>query len=275
MAQTDEDGRPFRIVRHGNADIQVFVQGSGPAVVVLPSYGRDSAEDYDEFTKQLVKAGYLVLRPQPRGIMKSIGPMAFQTLQDMAGDVVQVIDQLAGGRGIILGHAFGNFLARIVARDWPDKAPAIGVVAAQGTDVPADIAKTPFIAGNLSGDETEADRLAALQTAFFAKGHDARPWLAGWYRDTFQMQRDAVHAPGAPKLKDFWGGGKDTQILEIIASEDPFKQKGQWGQMRELFPDRVETHVVENAAHALFPEQCEKVVEIVLPWLKKHAAATR
>lgn len=58
---------PTQLVRSGETNIQVFVQGAGPTVVILPSYGRDSGDDYNYFTNSLVDAGYLVLRPQPRG----------------------------------------------------------------------------------------------------------------------------------------------------------------------------------------------------------------
>jgi len=42
MARTSET------VRRAGVQIETYVDGDGPALVILPSYGRDSGEDYDE-----------------------------------------------------------------------------------------------------------------------------------------------------------------------------------------------------------------------------------
>jgi pimeloyl-ACP methyl ester carboxylesterase len=68
--------RHSEIVTAGTRSIETYVDGAGPAVVIIPSYGRDGGDDFEPFTNTLVGAGYRVLRPQPRGIGKSTGPMA-------------------------------------------------------------------------------------------------------------------------------------------------------------------------------------------------------
>jgi pimeloyl-ACP methyl ester carboxylesterase len=55
--------------------IETDVDGTGPDVVILPSYGRDGGEGFDTFTAALADAGYRVLRPQPRATGRSTGPM--------------------------------------------------------------------------------------------------------------------------------------------------------------------------------------------------------
>ena len=52
----------------------------------------------------------------------------------------------------------------------------------------------PFRAGDLA--LPEAGRLAALELAFFAPGHDASIWLTGWYPQTLAMQHAAVATAG-------------------------------------------------------------------------------
>ena len=38
---------------HGtDVTLEVYVDGTGPALVVLPSYGRDGGADFDDFAKQ-------------------------------------------------------------------------------------------------------------------------------------------------------------------------------------------------------------------------------
>src|SRR3954463_11370363 len=80
-------------------------------LVLLPSSSRDS-EDFDDIAQRFAALGMRVLRPQPRGMGASTGPMAGLTLHDLARDVGVVIEQLGSGPAFILGHAFGQWVAR-------------------------------------------------------------------------------------------------------------------------------------------------------------------
>ena len=78
MASIDERAsglmnRHSEMVCAGPVSIETYVDGDGPAVVVIPSYGRDGGEDFESFTAAVVAAGYRVLRPQPRGVGRSAG----------------------------------------------------------------------------------------------------------------------------------------------------------------------------------------------------------
>jgi pimeloyl-ACP methyl ester carboxylesterase len=94
--------RRSEIVTAGAASIETYVDGHGPAVVVVPSYGRDGGEDFDVLSTALVDADYQVLRPQPRGVARSAGPMTGVGFDDMAHDVAAVIDALADGPAVVL-----------------------------------------------------------------------------------------------------------------------------------------------------------------------------
>ena len=101
-------------------DVVIDVILDGPdtsdALVLLPSSSRDS-EDFDEISEMFAAEGFLVLRPQPRGMCASTGPMDGLTLHDYAKDVAVVIERLAGGSAFVLGHAFGQWIGRCVAAD--------------------------------------------------------------------------------------------------------------------------------------------------------------
>ncbi|GKT61282.1 alpha beta fold family [Colletotrichum tofieldiae] len=258
---------PTQYVQSGPTSTRVLVQGHGPAVVIVPSYGRDGGDDFNGLTSALVDAGYLVLRPQPRGTLGSVGPMVNVTLDDLASDVADVIDTIAGGRAIVFGHAFGTFVTKRVALNYPDKVPAIVVASPGGQKIPKDIAGMPFVAGNTS--LPVATRLAALELAFFAPGHDAHIWLDGWYADTLAMEHGAIDAAG--DLTAFWAGANSTQVLELIPSEDPFQPEDQWNTTANLYPDRAVSVVIQNASHALLPENLAGVVEAVLPYLAQQS----
>ena len=236
-------------------------------LVILPSYGRDGGPDYDTFTTSIVAEGYLVLRPQPLGTYSSTGPMQHMTLELLSLQIREVIWVLAPGRAIILGHAFGNYIARITAKFHPEVVSGVILAAAQGLFVPKEISVTPFTAANPALSQEE--RLAALRLGFFAPIHSmlAMEWLNGWYPNTLAMQSRAVHMPGGLKKEDFWDLGGKTKVLEIIAAQDPFKTPAQWSQMRDLLGKLCTTVVISNASHALFPEQSEQVARKVLEWM--------
>ena len=245
--------------------IETYVDGHGPTLVIFPSYGRDGGVDYDDITTRAAEAGWHVLRPQPRGVAGSTGPMTGVTLHDLADDVATVIQELGVGRAVLLGHAFGHALARMVATDHPDLVAAVVLAASQASKVPPEIAKTPLIAGDPA--RPQAERLDVLRRTFFAPGHDARPWLSGWYPETLRMQHEAAQA--VPQSV-YWACGR-VPMLEVFGTVDPFKPKAYWRELSDQFGDGVTSVRIEDASHALFPEQPDQVAQAVLPFLARHA----
>jgi pimeloyl-ACP methyl ester carboxylesterase len=249
---------------HGtDVTLEVYVDGTGPALVVLPSYGRDGGADFDYFASKVGAAGFTVLRPQPRGIAGSKGNMEGLTLHDLAADVALVIRELGGGKAIVLGHAFGNGVARMIAVDHPSIVQGIILAAAQCSSVPQEISKTPQLACNLEAPVEE--RLAALRRGFFAPNHDPSIWLQGWYPKTMQMQMSSV---GRVPVSEFWAAGS-APLLEIIPDADPFKPRECWEELRHQLGNRVTTEIVTNASHALFPEQPDRVADVVIAWCRR------
>src|SRR5262249_39126222 len=150
--------RRTELIRAGDVQIEVVVDGAGPAVVLLPSLARDS-DDYDAVAEGLAAAGFAVLRPKPRGIGRSTGPMTDITLHDLARDIAAVIDRLGGGRAVIVGHAYGNWVARMTAVDHPGLVRGVVIAAAAAKAYPAALTKAVTAAGDLTLSDEE--RLAA------------------------------------------------------------------------------------------------------------------
>ena len=269
MASIDERAsglmnRHSEMVCAGPVSIETYVDGDGPAVVVIPSYGRDGGEDFEPFTAALVAAGYRVLRPQPRGIGRSAGQMTGVDLRGLGDDIAHVIDQLGAGSAVVLGHAFGHIVARTVATNHPAKVSAVILAAAAAKSVPPEINSAPMRAADLTRSDDE--RLAALRLAFFAPGHDASIWLRGWYPETLKMQVASVTADRG-NLMRYWAAGT-VPIFEIIAALDPFHPPDQWCGLRDEFGSRVTSTVIGDASHALFPEQPAAVASAVIDYLQ-------
>ncbi len=259
-----EPARRSEMVTKGQVTIETYVQGAGPAVVMLPSLGRDGGEDFDDVAARIAAQGFTVLRPQPRGIAGSKGPLDGASLHALADDVAMVIDRLGAGRAVIVGHAFGHFVARMTAVDHPGAVRGVVLAAAAAASYAPEIAAAPRIAGDLT--KPDAERLAALQLAFFAPGHDATAWLHGWYPATLRMQADSREKQGV-KQSDWWHAGT-APLLELIPATDPFKPRDRWNELREAYGDRVKAVVIPDSSHALFPEQPEAVANAITAWIK-------
>jgi pimeloyl-ACP methyl ester carboxylesterase len=249
------------LVKYDDIAIEVIVDGQGPGIVLLPSLARDS-EDYDVVAAGLAAAGYRVLRPQPRGIGRSKGPMRNVSLHDFARDIAEVVKQLGGGRSVLVGHAYGNWVARMTAVDHPQLVRGVVIAAAAAKQYAPELT----VAVTKAGDPAVADaeRLAALRFAFFAPGNDATVWLTGWHPEI----RDGQRAAAAAVKQDEWWSGGSAPLLDLQAADDPFKPASKRNELKDEFGERVTVTVIPNASHALFPEQPKAVVAALVAWIR-------
>ncbi len=261
---TKAPDRKRDIVVCSDVRIEVIAEGAGPLVVILPSRGRDS-EDYDEVAAGIAKAGYRVLRPQPRGTCRSTGPMKGLTLHDFARDVAAVIEDAGGGPAVVAGHAFGNWIARMTAADHPRLVRGVAILAAAAKTYPRALSE----AVTKSADVTlpDAERLEYLRSTFFAPGHDAGVWLKGWYPEVNASQ---FAAGRATRQEEWWGAGS-APLLDLQAACDPFKPREATNELRDEFGERVTIGVIPDASHALIPEQPAAVVDAIVAWMRKLA----
>jgi pimeloyl-ACP methyl ester carboxylesterase len=253
--------RRSELVHYSDVQIDVVIDGNGPAVVLLPSLARDS-DDYDEVAEGLAAAGFRVLRPKPRGIGRSTGPMTNISLHDLARDIAEVVKKHGGGKAVVAGHAYGNWVARMTATDHPDLVRGVAIVAAASKQYPPELSVAVTTAGNLSLSDEE--RLAALRFAFFAPGNDPTVWLKGWHPEIRDSQRAAA---AAVKQSEWWSGGT-APLLDLQAANDPFKPETKRNEMKDEFGSRVTVMVIPNASHALIPEQPKAVVDALVQWIK-------
>jgi pimeloyl-ACP methyl ester carboxylesterase len=259
-ARADEK-RTRELVRSADGEIDVIVEGAGPLIVLLPSRGRDS-EDYDDVAQGLAQAGFRVLRPQPRGIGKSAGALQNLTLHDYARDVASVIRHY-GGPAVIVGHAYGNWVARMTAVDHPALVRGVVIAAAAAKKYPPELS----VAVTKSGDPSlpKEERLKYLRGTFFATGNDPTIWLDGWHPQASESQRLAGLAT---RQEEWWSAGT-VPLLDLQADNDPFHPIEKMNELKDELGERVTVAVVRNASHALLPEQPKAVVEAIVAWVGK------
>ena len=260
-----------RLARSGDAKIHYFASGNeaAPPVALLPSYAR-SASDFNELVAELNGAGYRTLAMQPRGIDGSTLPSWHMTLHGYAGDLRAVLDAEGIAEPVaVVGHAYGNRVARTFASDFPERTEALVLLAAGGEE-PAPPEVAAAIPKALIEAWPEATRRRAIALGFFAQGNAVPDyWMAGWY------PRAGIAQAGATTNTPFveWGAGGRAPILILQPGEDAAAPDGA-AALRSRFPDRVELVVIEGAGHALLPEQPGEVAREILLYLARQGVGS-
>jgi pimeloyl-ACP methyl ester carboxylesterase len=95
--------------------ISYDVEGSGPAVLLVPGLGEPAAALQFTLAPPLVAAGYQAVTMDNRGVAPSSSPPAPYRIADMAADVLGVLDALGLERAVVAGHSLGGWIAETLA----------------------------------------------------------------------------------------------------------------------------------------------------------------
>jgi pimeloyl-ACP methyl ester carboxylesterase len=251
------------IVSAGPATVDVTIIGQGEPVVFIPSRGR-GVEDFNDLSRRLVQAGYRAILPQPRGIGGSTGPLKDITYHDLASDVAATIESLVGGPVTVIGHDFGNRIARTLASDYPRRVKQLILLAAGGM-VPRSPEMEELSTRFWETPLSREDRLTAIRQKFFAAGNDAQSWEEGWY---FEVARAQRASDARTPLKEWWAGGS-APILVLQGTEDLIAVPENARRLAAEFPDRVTLVEIPKAGHAMLPEQPERIAAVILAYLRR------
>jgi len=248
------------IASRAGGQIALRTIGTGRPVLMIPSLGR-GASDFNDVASRLARKGWMIILPEPRGIGGSTGPKP-ASLFDLAQDVASVIETLCDGPVDVVGHAFGNRVARALATVHPDLIRRVALLAGGGEVTPS-----PEIVAALEGSFAQDNkpdelRLRDLQLAFFAVGNDASLWLTGWYPATARQQMAAAQAT---KTETWWRAGTAPLML-VQASEDPIAPAGNAEALRRDVGDRLSLVQLSHASHAILPEQPKAVAALLFAY---------
>lgn len=269
LALRDNPGRPvsgeLRELTEGEVSVSYFVSGTGQPVVLLPSFAR-SASDFNELAEQLNQQGFRTLALEPRGINGSSLPLLDISLHDYAADIASVLTAEKIAEPVFLiGHAFGNRVARTFATDYPQQVRALVLLGAGGEVQPESPVSTAIFKA-LVGLWPDSQHRAAVEYAFFADGHRAPDyWLRGWYPLAGLAQaRATATTPYAE-----WGQGGSAPVRIFQALQDRAAPPSvPSDRLDSLYPERVSLVSIEDAGHAMLPEQFERVSREILDFLQ-------
>lgn len=238
--------------------------GEGPPLVLLPGLGRPPS-DLARLANILVRESYAVLLPEPRGIGASAGPLESITLHDLAADVASLIEQWIDSPATVIGHAFGNRLARTLAVDRPDLVSGVVLLSSSGKVQP-----TPEIAEAIrlaQAVDTPLDvRRAAVQQAWFAPGHDCTTWMDGWSQPVMAAYLAAAEAT---PVEDWWTAGA-TEVLIVQGLNDVAAPVGNGRLLKQELGTRGTLVELPNIGHAMPVEDPVACARAILDFLRRN-----
>jgi pimeloyl-ACP methyl ester carboxylesterase len=252
------------VVAGPDGPLEVVVHGAGPVVVLLASLGR-GAGDFADLATRLGEGGYCALAVEPRGVGASSSPLQGVTMADLADDVVAVIRALSDGPATVVGHAFGNRVARMVATRQPDVVESVILLACGGL-VPPSAEVTAAMGSVFDATVDSSSRLDAIARAFFAPGNDPSAWEGGWHPATAVAQ---VAATTGTPVEDWWTAGS-ADVLVVQPAADVVAVPQNATMIVDMLGERATMVTIPGAGHALLPEQPAAVAAEVLAWLDRR-----
>lgn len=118
------------LIRIGDVDLWVDVVGSGDPVVLLAGADAPGFRWHPGFVDALIADGFEVVRFDHRDCGRStiLGPDAGYLLDDLAGDVVGLLDHLGWERAHLIGRSMGGMVAQVAALDHPDRVESLTLI---------------------------------------------------------------------------------------------------------------------------------------------------
>ncbi len=236
-------------------------------VVYLASLGRP-VRDLDLLADTAKSLGWTAVKVELPGVPPSPLPRPGSDLHSVAAAVARAIEAAAGRdtTALVVGHAFGNRVARCVAADRPDLVSGL-VLLGCGGRFPGDAEARAALRRCFDLTASPEEHLHAVATAFFAPGNDPAVWSDGWHPEAADAQAAAV---AATPTEDWWLPPDPIRVLALVGAEDRIAPPSNATALVEALGDRGRLAVLSGAGHALIPEQGPSVAAEFAEFLANH-----
>jgi pimeloyl-ACP methyl ester carboxylesterase len=254
-----------RTIEVGDAMLECTLCGSGTPVVLLANAGC-SVGYYDHLARALTTGGFQTISINMRGVGGSLGSLDGATLHDLAGDVAGVIEAIGCGPVHLVGHAFGNRIARCLAVDQPPLVRSVTLLAAGGL---IGSVIDAFFRNATQAKMNGSDCVTVLGVRWLSPASDPKilELVECWPAIFLAHLATSRKVP----LEDWWSGG-NAPLLVIQGLDDVVAPPGNGHALREQWGERVRVVDLPRAGHFLLLEQPEAVVQAVSEFLGAGAA---
>jgi pimeloyl-ACP methyl ester carboxylesterase len=246
-------------------------------VVLLPSLGRP-ASDFDRLADDLRAAGHRVVALDLPGVGAAAAAGSAAGSATRAGDDLHAIaadvaarvvasvarldppdgpgrsgsPQPSSRRVDVVGHAFGNRVARCLAADHPELVRSL-VLLGCGGKVPGDPAARDALGQCFSLPEGTTRHRAAVAEAFFGPGNEVpSSWEVGWWPEAAAAQS---RASAATPVDDWWLPPEPVSVLAVVGAADRISPPGNAIELARALGPRCRVEIIPGAGHALLPER--------------------
>ena len=229
---------------------------SSGTIVLVPSLGRP-ATDFQPIVPVLESAGFRTFLMEPRPTWQ--GDV---TLHDLAADAVSQLDAAGIGSFHLVGHAFGNRLARTITADFNIRVESLTLLAAGGLVEP-DPSLWVHLAKCFETGLPDEEHLTHVRAAFFAPGNDPSVWRGGWMPEVFRYQSTAVRSTP----RDDWWGASVPRVLVVQALQDAIAPVGNGRRYVAESAPHARLIEIDGAGHAMLPEKPAEIARAILDFL--------
>ncbi|MBP0112838.1 alpha/beta fold hydrolase [Bradyrhizobium vignae] len=255
------------MIKVGGAELECTLHGSGEALVLLANAGCSTGY-FDPLAGRLAAGGLQIVAINMRGVGSSTGPLDGVSLQDLAADVAGVIEMLGCAPAHILGHAFGNRVARCLAADRPELVRSLILLAAGGLIALATPLGTAF--RNAGEARRTGPECAALGARWLSPASD--PNVLQPVECWPQVHIAQIATSRLTPLEHWWTGGT-APMLVVQGLDDDAAPPGNGHALRNTLGNRVTLVDIPQAGHFMLLEQPEPVFDAVRDFIKRIGAS--
>ena len=265
-------------------DLYYESHGQGEPLILVPSTAY-SGEVWKPSQMPLAESLNLILH-DPRGCGRSVDSQSVYTIEQMADDIVALMDHLKVSSAHLLGHSMGGRIALSLAQNFPGRVKSL-IMAASGSG-PAARPGTDCIPGlphrfvvdlvEMGFEKFIRHEICASDTFFTEEYRDR-------HRDKVEQFFKLAWATHA-KLSEFvhlciarhnWEGTHrlgDVRVPTLVLIGEMDTVGSNHMAQSDVLVKRIpgaELKVLKAQSHGFFWQAPEETNAVVLDWIKKHS----
>ncbi len=257
-------------------EISYNVVGDGDPVVLIGGFGMVK-EGWAAQVADLEKH-FQVITFDNRGVGDSTVPSEPFTIDDMAADVVGLLDHLGIGEAHFFGVSMGGLITQALVLDYPDRARKAvlgctshgGRHAVQPEREVMELLASIGVPG-MSAEEVARRRLPLIFSARFIREEPEK--VEEFLTKSLQHRPTPQGAAGQMKALSFFNvkrrlGEIHCPVLVMTGDEDQMMPPENARLLAEGIPG-AELYVVKGAGHSFFLESSEEVNRVLIDFFKE------